>query len=462
MITMRLIPMWLRRLLTTPLDQLGRWQRVLRYAIDLTRHCTGELRHDKAGQMAAALTYHTLFSILPTIILAMVILHGFVRAEDRLQFKHFVVDTLLPQTTMVAGETVPTDRLELNEARDELAQRVEQLMDRISNFNLGGVGVVGLLVFIYGATALLETIERLFNSIFAVPRSRPWYLRLPMYYTVITLAPLMLIFGQVTQSRMLALLEQASWTAWLVAPAAYLLPFLSVWLILFLLYILLPNTTVPKRAAATGSLVASVVWVLAKEGFQFYVSHAAISTFYGALALLPLFLLWLWLSWLIILFGLELTYTLSAMGHRQLKHLALRELEQQVINPAWVIPLAARIADAFEKGQPALAHDLSVSLAASRKVTQRLLQTLIEANIAVRLDPGQTTVEQYSLARPADHIFIDELLQAADRLLPPQAISDSSPAWRLVRQMHQTHLDQAARMTLADLLNRPVPAARPS
>lgn len=223
-----IIPTWARRLLTAPGHELTRWQRAARYAIDLTRHCAGELRHDKAGQMAAALTYHTLFSLLPTIVLAMVILHGFVRADDRERFKDFVVDLLLPHTALTATEAAPEDRLELDAAREELAARVEALMDRISNFNLGGVGVVGLLVFIYGATALLETVERIFNTIFAVQRSRPWYLRLPMYYTVITLAPLMLIFGQVVQREMLQILDRAPWTAWLVGPAAYVLPFLAV------------------------------------------------------------------------------------------------------------------------------------------------------------------------------------------------------------------------------------------
>ena len=92
------VPTWLRRELTSPEGELGRGQRAVKYSIELGRHCAGELRHDKAGQMAAALTYHTLFSMLPTMVLILVSLKAFVSEQDREQFKEeaitWVVQTL--------------------------------------------------------------------------------------------------------------------------------------------------------------------------------------------------------------------------------------------------------------------------------------------------------------------------------------------------------------------------------
>ena len=115
-----------------------------------------------------------------------------------------------------APSEAPAD--ELAKAREEMAKQIEELMDSVGGISFGGVGTVGLLVFIYGATALLRTMEGSFNAIFDAPHGRPWYLRVPMYYTVITLAPVVLIVGQLLQRRFLGALEAEAWTNWLAGP----------------------------------------------------------------------------------------------------------------------------------------------------------------------------------------------------------------------------------------------------
>ena len=531
------IPMWVRRLWSQPTHELTRWQRTVRYSVDLARHCAGELRHDKAGQMAAALTFHTLFSLLPTIVLAMVLLQVFVGDEEREQFKQLVTDSLLPKTQQVEEATTPpapdvpsrpetdqqvaepsadapqdvpaaeesaepiapddegadepTDPLErmntrmdavmnaisrlevlvetgeaaeppdaagtatvtganeLTEAREEMAGRIEKLMDSIQQINFRGVGVVGLLVFIYGATALLRTMEGSFNSIFDVTRARPLYLRFPMYVTVILLGPVVLISGQFMQQQFLGALQAEAWTNWLAGPMVLLSPLLTMWAVLWAMFVLLPNTRVHRRAAAVGGFVSTVLLLIVKETFALYVANAAVASYYGAMALLPLFLLWLWINWLIVLFGLELTYTLGAMGGRRFKHEAHKLADQVLVDPAWVVPVAVGVAQAFAGGKTANEAELCRATNLPAHTVHRLLQSLINAQLVHRIDEDEES--GYALARPAERIAAAELLAAAQQLLSPSDSGQDTAAGQFIERLHQAGHQIAEQTTLAEL-----------
>ncbi len=347
-----------QNLLQSPERRLTRRQRAMRYAIELPLHCFRELRHDRAGQMAAALTYHTLFSLLPTLVLGMLALNAFVDKTERDHFKDSVVEIILPAT--IADNNDQSDdsetarrRRELHEGRQLIANKIETAMDSISNLHFGGIGIAGVLVFIYGATALLSTVERSFNAIFGATRARPWYIRLPLYYTVITLGPVLILMGQWLQNWLQVLFENGS-IGWFTGTWIFLSPLLSTWLVVFAAYVLIPHTRVRFRAALIGSGTAALLILLFVEGFRVYVrvyiGSTAVETIYGALALLPLCLLWLYLVWLIILFGVEITHTLQAMKGRSFKHQAHRLTTDMVIDPIWIIPLAARIAKSFARG----------------------------------------------------------------------------------------------------------------
>jgi len=449
----RYVPRWLRQLFSRPVQELNRWERALRFAADLAVHCVQELRHDRATHMAAALTFHTLFSLLPMIVLAMVLVHGFVGEAERAQFERTIVNFLLPETETAGAPPEAETRQELNQAREVFAERISQLMDSLREINLGGIGLVGVLVFVYGATALLSTIEDNFNSILGVSRGRPWYVRLPLYYTVITLAPVLLIVAQVLQLRILDALRAAEWVNWLIGPVvAVAMPLVATWVLLFLMYVLLPATSVPLRAAGVGSFVAALVGVLTHAGFQIYVVRTAIHTFYGALALLPLFLFWLWLVWLVILFGLELTHTVSAMRGRHFKHQMAHPAEEPMIDPVWVVPVAARIAECFAEGRACRVEDLAQSLDLSPRAVRRMLKTLEGAGIVHRVQ--QAGGDQYFLSRPAERITVRDLLDSVRSHLttPDQARHHpDDAAWRMVERLYEARREMTEHTTLADL-----------
>ncbi|MDX1565837.1 MAG: YihY/virulence factor BrkB family protein, partial [Phycisphaeraceae bacterium] len=322
-----------KRLWTSPVDELTRWQRTVKFCIDLSRHCARELRHDKAPQMAAALTYHTLLSLLPTIVLAMTIQFAFLEEAQRQQFKQAVVDFLLPkisEKTSTGPKKKPAEPAEktkspppapdhgddapppaeaeaeadeqdnpakasvppgrtIDQGRQALAETIQRRMADLESIHRSGIGRGGLLIFIYGATSLLSTAERSFNAIFGVSAARPIYMRLPLYYTVITLGPVVLLTGQWAQKQFLAILEAGQSTGWLVRPMVVLSPLLTTWLVMAVTFISLPNTRVQLRAAAVGSFISAALVVGFVELFQYYVqayiSSFAVESIYGVLAL---------------------------------------------------------------------------------------------------------------------------------------------------------------------------------
>ena len=113
---------YLKQLITQPVNELNRAQRFIRLCADMTRHCAQGLRHDRALQMAAALTYHTLFSLIPTLVLAMIILHSVVSDDQRQQFQNDVVELLLPTQDIPDDCKVTIDaRIAISKSVDERA-----------------------------------------------------------------------------------------------------------------------------------------------------------------------------------------------------------------------------------------------------------------------------------------------------------------------------------------------------
>jgi len=449
---------FIRRLLTQPIDELSRWQRALRFALDLSRYCARKLNRDRAGEMAAALTYHTLFSLLPSLAMSLAVLALFVGPEERRSFQQQVVDLVLPPAVATApmqpgpaGADTDEHRQAFVEARGELSQRVGEIFASLESVDFRRIGIIGLLVFIYASTALLANVERSFNAVYGVDSSRPWYLRLPLYYTVITLGPLALVGGVALQQRALGWLATERLTAWLAGPIFVLSPVITTWLLLFLMFVLLPTARVSRGAAAAGSLVSALLWVGGKEVFGALVTasyaQGTAAAIYGSFAIVLLFLLWLWLTWMIVLFGLELTATIQALHGGGLDHLPEFATDKGFVDLRWVVPLAALIAERFEQGELADTDELAEALAIPRRPVRKLLDALDSAGLVHRVDEKKRS--GWSLARPASAVTVGSLLEAARGMLPARPTSAAADRARcLVEDLPEAE----AQRPLSDLI----------
>jgi membrane protein len=291
----------LTKLLSTPTAQLGKASRFAVFQIKLWWHCFRLLKKNRAGQQAAALSYHTIFGIVPLTIVMLLIFQSLSASEDiGEKVKGVVYDQLhlsevkldLPET----GEKMLTDYL------DEIVGSF------FTGLNKHSLTIVSGIIVIWAALALLSTIERAFNNIWHVGRGRSFLHRTINYWALLTLGPLLLGTGIYVSTEYATLGQIQKTILTHFGPAVF--SYVVATVAFFLLYFVLPNTKVQARAAIWGAAIAALVWSFAKWGFGQYVTEfIPYSKVYGVLGLIPLGVLWIHITWLIVLFGLQLTFT---------------------------------------------------------------------------------------------------------------------------------------------------------
>lgn len=191
----------------------------------------------------------------------------------------------------------------------EIMNYIDQVQQQISG---GAIGVFGFVGFFYTSFTMFFKIELSFNHIWNIKTPRHWLKRTVIYFSMITLGPLALALSFYFYSQAYGWLG-GSEPAKILVLAGAAIPYLATAILFTLLYKTLPNTPVQKNAAITAGLIAAVVFEFAKLGYAHYATQALGASVYGSLAVLPVFLLWLQLAWLIVLGGAELCYGLAQL-----------------------------------------------------------------------------------------------------------------------------------------------------
>lgn len=497
-------------------DYKGRRGKLL-YGASLALHCARELSHDRATMMAAALTYRTIFSLIPTIVLALLVFNafgGFSDSREVIQKKIFQQlgipalelptsqpthhETLAesfsrylnggelyaeemepeePETqatkpataefAVVPGaETMPSSQpartVEENvQLRNSINGILDQLASQVSKISFSSIGGIGFLILVWGALALIITVEQTFNIIYGCEQGRAWHMRIPLYWAVLTLGPVLLSASLFLTGKIVTVVEHTGVLGPFLKVATVLGAICASWLMLVLLYTLLPNTKVAIKPAVIGALVAAVLFEMGKAGFQIYVTQALpFFKFYGVLGLLPLFLLWIYITWLIILFGLELAYTLQSMRSGKFKHFAHRQRREKYYDPRLLISLLTQIAAAFKQGKDVTIQELEVQTQLS---TDKILDLGIRLTDGKMIHQVEFNNDQmpvtYALSRPPESIELEEIFQLS---LPtrvrgeidpdaPKAIGRHEKAVLWVEEAHKSAIGKT---TLADLLTQ--------
>ncbi|MFG0248098.1 MAG: YhjD/YihY/BrkB family envelope integrity protein [Phycisphaeraceae bacterium JB051] len=471
-----------RSFIMEPAKESKRTYRYMRFWAMFTWFCTRELKRDNATQMAAALTYRTMFSLLPMLVLALVILQAFRGLENyQARFKQSVITFLLPEELLnrdtstgemvianddfvgpltdeqilaqdaAAGESTEQS---MAKARALLGDSIEQLLDTLEKVDFGKIGWVGLLVFIYAATTLLETAEKSFNAVFNVEQGRPWYQRLSYYLTMIILGPIFIIIGQVIQQRLMSVIEEGAWTNWLAGPSVVLAPIMTTWIVLLVMFLLLPHAKVQIRAAAIGSFVAAIFWVGSKELFAIYATKTGATSLYGALALVPLFLLWVYLTWLIVLFGLEVAYVLQAMKSQKFQREFTQTRQLEVVHANTLMSMLALIGQAFENGQSVRSEQLVEQLNVSPRLCRQFIQELEKARWIHKVQGHEDGLTGYSLAKPPATILLSDVIKLTDEMgTSPKDQQQLTPGIEhYLSKLSKAQLDQAGSQTLHDVI----------
>lgn len=241
-------------------------------------------RNDTVLRVSSSLSYTSLIALVPLLSIALAIFSAFpVFGEVREQLQEVLLKNFVPSI----GE--------------EISGYFDQFINATAK--LTTIGVVGLVII---SILLLSTIENSFNFIFKVHKPRRIATKITLYWTVITLGPLLMGAAMSLRGYMYTLQNLMSSTA---SPSiAYALPGLLNFFILVMIYVLVPNRKVKFTHAAFGAATAvGLFWVIRKIFSLLILSNATYKTLYGALAVIPMFLIWMYLVWAAVIFGAVVT-----------------------------------------------------------------------------------------------------------------------------------------------------------
>jgi len=267
-----------------------------RQIVSFARFVLRRFLADNCRQNAMVLTYTTLFAVVPVMTVTFAILSAIPSLQHvSTDIQAFIFSHFIPSTGM--------------EVQAKLQEFSEQAR---------GLTVIGIGMLFVTAIMLLVTIEHSFNQIWKVRQERKGVVSFLRYWAVLSLGPLLLGAGFAISSYLtsLRLFSEAASAVGGVIPGLQLLPFITTALAFSLLYITVPNCKVPLKAGFAGGLFAAFLFEMAKGAFGLFVTRFSSYTLvYGAFAAFPVFLIWMYLSWMIILFGVEVTRGLAVFRH---------------------------------------------------------------------------------------------------------------------------------------------------
>ncbi len=443
MTKIRLIPEWLKRLLTTPVAELNRWQYAARFFAEISRQGAHQLREHRASQMAAALAFRTIFGLIPVVVIATLIF----RAAGGASLLGDFIDQLLTAAHL--------DEVSGPEEGVTLAEWARNMVDHLNtNLSVRTIGVIGALVFGWAAIGLLTTIERSFNTICQAPEHRSLARRIPLYWLMITAGPMLLYVSFLLQNRLVTWIQTVGVGDATAGALGAITSFTATWLFLLLLYEFMPHVRVHLGAGAAGSFVAAVFWTVATGAFNAYVGwsfskeSSAFTMLYGTLGLIPVFMFWIYFLWLIVLYGLELTSLLHLVGHRMDGKVPVRRELPPLTDPAGIIPVVQVVATRFKDGLATTADEVVERTGLCAAPVTIMLDALVEHGILHRLDKEGEAA--FAVTRPIESITTSDLLAIAQELTATER-SEDDKGWSWVRRFHEAQLQLAVHKPLAEL-----------
>jgi len=237
---------------------------------------------------AASLSYYTIFTIVPLLLITLTIFTSLPSFQEHYEtIKSFIFTNLIP----VQSETVTA---------------------HLDNFlaNSGKLGAIGLIMIIVAALLFFQNFEYIVSKIYKT-RQRTIWESITTYWTLLTLTPMALVASFYISGKVNSIIESNEIiSGWINIMA--LLPYLIIWALFFLIFKIASVEKTSTRAAALSSFIIAIVWTLAKSGFVSYVvMNKSYATIYGSFSALLFFLLWIYVSWIIFIYGLKLCYLID-------------------------------------------------------------------------------------------------------------------------------------------------------
>ena len=391
---------------------------------------------------AAALTYRTLFSLVPVMVIGLAIMGAFASSEQMNAWIRQILDFTGLNQISIDQSPIDDDMREFyvpgthEPAAIQLDSWISSAVARVKSLPFKTIGWIGTGVLIYAALSMLVEIERAFNEIYKAPSGRSWLRRLVLYWTLLTLGPIFLLGGFFVRA-WLASVFSAIWpgsqTSTVLTDIVPFLTTTAISAVLFLVvFAIVPNTKVRFLPALVGAVFAAILWESGKLLFAAYLRYTAgYATFYGSLAVLPLFMLWVYLTWIIVLIGLQLAYSLQSYrqavalarqgGVRGLRTAAAllglapeSRVPTLMLDPASLLAVMAAVGRRFALGKVTTLSDISRDTGIDERVLEEVMRRLLAANLLVKLDDHER--DSFNPSRPLDTMPADQVLSIGDQM----------------------------------------------
>lgn len=337
------------------LDKLDKKQGFFLKHLRIFSLATTGFNEDKCLIKATALTYYTLFSIVPIIALVFAIAKGFGFQES--------LETQLLN--------------DFSEQKGVLIQAFDYANKMLSNTKGGLIAGVGVVLLLWSVMKLLGSVETSFNEIWEIKKDRIWVRKITDYLSIMLIAPIFLILSGGITVGFKAGLDTASSSFSLLTPLNFIFlkafAFTLIWAMFVFLYMALPNTKVTFKGAASGAFVAALLFELLQWGYvSSQIGVGSYNKIYGSFAALPLFLIWVQYSWFVVLFGAELTFAWQNVDHYELENDInnISDRYKRVI----ALLIARNVVKNFNEGNPA---QTAMEISSKLDLPVRLARTII-------------------------------------------------------------------------------------
>jgi membrane protein len=375
---------------------------------------------DRCPQQAAALTYQTTLSLVPLLALVFAGLRLTHNLDVQSRFVDFLSTQVLPDM-------------------DTVVEHLQGFSDKVATGAAGGIGLAFTLATCF---YLFYTIEDTFNAIWRVSAKRTLVRKFMIFYPIATLVPV--LAG-----------AYLYWSGKLIGsgpPARFFGPLMIQFVGLFLINWLVPNLRVRWYAALAGALATGVALEGLKWAFVHFAKQALLNSYggvYGPLALVPLMLLWIYVSWWLVLLGVEIAHAIQNL--KLLEAEERRHSDDEPINGLVATQILALVAANFEKGghgvdRTTLSREFGLSVEVIDRVASRLRGKGLLAQVA-----GDR--EGFIPGRTANRISLEEVLAAFRSTDVQTAQGAVSPALQgLIDDLEKTRQERIAGKTIADLM----------
>ncbi len=385
----------------TPLSELSKQKSIIFKQLRILVLAARGFSNDKVQIRASALTFYSVLSIVPLAAIAFAISKGFGLEQN-----------LTDQLTK-----------SLSSQEEVLRWLLPIAKNALNATNGGYIAGVGIIVLFWSVMSLLNHIESSFNHIWQIRASRPWFRKFTDYLTIMLIAPVLIILSSsVTvfiNTKFTDFMAKAPILDTFKPIISFLIqisPYLLVWFILTVLFIVMPNTKVKFKSAFIAGIVSGTILQLLQWFYidlQFGISK--LSMLYGSFAAIPLFILWLQMSWIVVLLGAELAFANQNVSRYEFESEAqnISHYQKRILT---ILIMKMIIKNFLDGTPPVTSEELSISLKIPVRLVRDIVQDLNSAGLVSFVIHGDSKERHFQPGMDINSLTVSYVLTRLDKI----------------------------------------------